>query len=149
MADPAVSTDTAAPTGATAPTATSASAGSRAPKNDTLNQAIVRCMRAWNYAYKKEAADIDEDSSDYPAEKAGNEAYLKATPPLTGYKNICDFIACINFASMTGIITHSHAEHYLANAKLALSAVLRQPKSSTGEPSRLGRPPKSSAAGEK
>jgi hypothetical protein len=74
MADPAVSTDSAA----TAPT------GSKAPKDkdDAENKAIVRCMRAWNYAYKKEAA---EDSSDYEAEKAANEAYLKATPPLVGW----------------------------------------------------------------
>jgi hypothetical protein len=115
MADPAVSTDTAP----CAPEGTSVHADTTAPKDDTANKAIVRCMRAWNYAYKKKAAD--EDSTGYQAEKAGNEAYLKATPPLVGYKNICDFIACINFASMTGIITRSEATHYLAIASRAAS----------------------------
>ena len=137
MADATVSTDT----------APCAPEGTSVPKDDPGYKAIVRCMRAWNYAYKKEAAD--EDATGYQAEKAGNEAYLKATPPLVGYKNICDFIACINFASMTEIITRSEATHYLANAKLALSAVLRQPRPFTGEPRPLGRPPKSSATEEK
>jgi hypothetical protein len=85
-------------------------------------------MRSWNYAYKKEAADIDDDESDYPAQKAGNEAYLRDTPPLSGIKNICDFIACINFASMTDIVTHREAAHYLANARVALAALSLVPK---------------------
>jgi hypothetical protein len=97
-------------------------------------------MRAWNYTYKKGRA---EDLSDYQAEKAANEAYLRAAPPLRGYKNICDFIACINFGSMTGIVRQFEAEHFLANAKLALSAVLRKPKPLSSEPRPLGRPPKS------
>jgi hypothetical protein len=100
-------------------------------------------MRAWNYTYKKEAANLGEGESDWPAEKAANKAYLRAAPPLRGYKNICDFIACINFGSMTGIVRQFEAEHFLANAKLALSAVLRKPKPLSSEPRPLGRPPKS------
>lgn len=133
MADLIVSTNTAAALSVTSdPTPVAAPAGSRArkPKNDTGDEAIVRCMRAWNYTYRKVAADLDEDSSSYPAEKAANQAYLRAAPPLRGYDNICDFIACINFASMTDIIIHREAAHYLANAKLALSAVLRKPETS-------------------
>jgi hypothetical protein len=91
------------------------------------NATIVRCMKAWNYAYRKEAENLD-DESDYPAHKAANEAYLRAMPHLNGYENICDFIACISFASMTDIITHSEAEHYLANARLALAAFFHRPK---------------------
>src|SRR5580692_12337059 len=86
---------------------------STAPKHHTENQAILRCMRAWNYAYKKVADDLDEDENDYPAQKAGNKAYLRTVPPLNGFENICDFISCINFASMTDIISHNEAEHYL------------------------------------
>src|SRR5579863_2615922 len=80
-----------------------AQAGSRSRKemrNDeggAADDAIVRCMKAWNYAYKKESADLDEGEDDYPAEKAANEAYLRDAPPLNGLKNICEFIACINF----------------------------------------------------
>lgn len=145
MADTTVSTDTApcASEGANAP------AGSSAPKKDTANQAIVRCMRAWNYAYKKEAADLDKDDSDYEAKQAANQAYLRATPPLAGYKNICNFIACINFACMIDLISPIKAQQYLANAKIAILAVCHRPKSLAGAPRPLGRPPKSPAAEEK
>ncbi|MGA2207809.1 MAG: hypothetical protein ABSG10_13865 [Terracidiphilus sp.] len=143
MANSAVSTDTAPG----APEGTSVLAGTTAPKDDPGYKAIVRCMRAWNYAYKKKAAD--EDTTDYQAKQAANQAYLRATPPLAGYKNICDFIACINFACMIDLISPIKAQQYLANAKIAISAVCHQPKSSTGEPRPLGRPPKSSAAEEK
>ena len=119
----------------TAPAATAASAGttaparSRKPQNpDDENESIVRCMKAWNYAYKKAVADIDEDESDYPAQKAGNEAYLRAIPHLNGYENICDFIACISFASMTDIVSHRETELYLGNARVALAALSLRPK---------------------
>ena len=92
------------------------------------NATIIRCMKAWNYAYRKEAEDLDDDESDYPAHKAANEAYLRAMPHLDGYENICDFIACVSFASMTDIVTHSEAEHYLAHARLALAAIYHRPK---------------------
>ncbi len=48
-------------------------------------------------------------------------------PALAGYKNICDFVACINYASMTGVIIHTDAAHYLANAKIALSTIYHNP----------------------
>jgi hypothetical protein len=131
MADTTVSTDTAAaelPI-STAPAISATPARSKARKDkDDDDKAVVSCMRAWNYAYKKEAANLGEGESDYPAEKAANQAYLRETPPLSGHENICDFIACINFASMTGIVTHREAAHYLANARIALAALSLQPK---------------------
>jgi hypothetical protein len=151
MADTTVSSDPVAgapPTSTAladkaAPAGTSASIGKKPRTPNDENESIVRCMDAWNYAYKKKAADLDDDESDYPAEKAGNEAYLRATPPLVGYENICQFIACINFAVMTDIITYSDAKHYRANAKLALTAAFRKPKPSADGPRPVGRPPKS------
>lgn len=41
---------------------------------------------------------------------------------------ICDFIACINHASMKGVVTHNEAAHYLANARIALAAFSLRPK---------------------
>jgi hypothetical protein len=151
---PTAPTGTTAPAATTAPTVTTAPVGKKARKRNDDNEAIVSCMRAWNYTYKKGRA---EDLSDYQAEKAANQAYLRAAPPLRGYKNICDFIACINFASISDIVIPRDAQHYLANAKLALTAVLRKPKPSTapagttdltsltdpaGERRPVGRPPK-------
>jgi hypothetical protein len=82
-------------------------------------------MRSWNYAHKKRAER--KDPTAWECEKAGNKAYLNAVPPLSGHQNICDFIACINYASMAGIIIHNDAAHYLANARIALAALSLRP----------------------
>ena len=60
------------------------------------NQTIGVCMNAWNRAHDQQAEH--KGSSNWDCEKAGNKAYLRAVPSLSGYKNICDFIACINYA---------------------------------------------------
>jgi len=118
------------------------------PKDNSVIKAINRCLRAWQYALDKESADLGEDDPDDDAWKAASGAYLRATPPLSGHENICHFIACINYASMREIVTHTQAEHFLANAKVAISAALHQPKPFTGERRPVGRPPKSPAAEE-
>ena len=118
------------------------------PKDNSVIKTINRCLDAWKYAYDKETADLDEDDPDDDAWKAASEAYLRATPPLSGHENICHFIACINYASMREFVTHAEAEHYLANAKVAISAICHQPKPFTGERRPVGRPRKSPTAEE-
>jgi hypothetical protein len=118
------------------------------PKDNSVIKTINRCLDAWQYAFDKETADLDEDDPDDDAWKAASEAYLRATPPLSGHENICHFIACINYASMREFVTHAEAEHYLANAKVAISAALHQPKPFTGERRPVGRPRKSPTAEE-
>ena len=107
--------------------------------DDSGKEAIDICRRAWNSAHD-EQAEI-KGSSNWDREKAGNKAYLEAVPALSGYKNICDFVACINYASMTGIIIHTDAAHYLANARIALSTIYHQPKLASKR--KPGRPKKS------
>ncbi len=107
--------------------ATTKAAGALQLSSDVSGkQAVEVCMSAWNRAHDEQAEH--KGSSNWDCEKAGNKAYLRAMPSLSGYKNICDFIDCINYASMTGVIIHTDAAHYLANARLALSAVYHQPK---------------------
>ncbi len=89
-------------------------------------EAIEICLEAWNRGHDEQAKD--EDSTEYDCGQAGNLAYLKATPPLSGYQNICDFIACINYGSMTDIVRHRDAKIYLENARIALSALCHRPK---------------------
>jgi hypothetical protein len=89
-------------------------------------QPVELCINAWNRAHSEQAEH--KGSSNWECEKAGNKAYLRAVPPLSGHKNICDFIDCINYASMIGVVTHADAAHYLANARIALSAIYHQPK---------------------
>jgi hypothetical protein len=107
-------------------TSINGAAATKTSSDDPGKNAIDICRRAWSSAHD-EQAEI-KGSSNWECEKAGNKAYLKAAPSLSGYKNICDFIACINYASMTGVIIHTDAAHYLANAKIALSALYHQPK---------------------
>jgi hypothetical protein len=102
-----------------------AAAATQTSSGDSGKDAIDVCMRAWNSTYDKRAED--DNPSAYECEKAGKKAYLKAVPSLSGYKNICDFIACINYASMTDLISHADAAHYLANARIALSTVYHDP----------------------
>jgi len=105
------------------------------------NEAVERCNRAWQRAYNKELANIDEDESDYPAKKAGNQAYLRAMPPLSGYQNICDFIACVANALVIDSIATCDAKRLFAAAKIAITAVRSEPappKSSRPELSKGG-----------
>ena len=112
---------------------------SDSPQND----AVERCNRAWQRAYNKEVADIDEDEDTYPAKKAGNAAYRRAMPPLSGYQNICDFIACVTQAYMWDIIRHQQANHLFAAVKIALCALRQQPEPANSTRRGPGRPRKS------
>jgi hypothetical protein len=103
------------------------------------NPAVNRCIRAWNRAYNAEFADSDDE---FEAEKAGLRAYCRLMPPLAGYDNICNFIACVTYATLTEIMRQSDAEHYLEAAKIALTAVRQECKSPDAVPKRMGRPPK-------
>jgi len=118
--------------------ASSVQSARRKPARGGQTRAISKCLRAYDRAYKKALTLLDEDQSDFEACRAGNEAYLRATPPLCGYENICDYIACISYASMTEVIRHKDAEHYINIARAALSAFFHQPRP-------VGRPPKPSA----
>jgi len=122
--------------------------GQDAPERPTENAAVTRCIRAFQRAYKKELDDLDEDESKFPAEEAGREAYLRALPPLSGFENVRDFVACIAYADLTGIIRQSDAAHFLDSAKVALTLVRYEPGRLASAPKRLGRPPKSSPAEE-
>ncbi len=125
MASTAISTITAA----SASAKSAALIGSGTTKNtedDSGGKIIASCMRSWNYAHNKRAEGNNPTA--WECQKAGNKAYLNAVPPLSGHQNICDFIACINYASMAGIVTHRDATHYLANARIALAALSLRPK---------------------
>ena len=91
------------------------------------NEAVERCNRAWQRVYNKELANIAEGESDYPARKAANQAYQRVMPPLSGYQNICDFIACIGHALVIDAIFPPDAARLLAVTKIAIGAVRHGP----------------------
>lgn len=118
------------------------------PDRLTENDAVARCVRAWRITMKKQRAKLSKGESDYKAEQAAKCAYLLAMPPLSGYENICDFIACVTNGSMLGAIRQDDAEHYFAAAKIALGALRLDPKPAGIAARRPGRPRKSPAAEE-
>ena len=93
------------------------------------NPAVARCIRAWHRAYKKEIADseIEEGESLYPAEKAGNMAYINCLPPLAGRENIRNFIACVTQALVLDILAKFEVMPLLYAAQVAASAAGREP----------------------
>lgn len=98
------------------------------PDRPSDNPSVLRCIRAWNRAYRKKLNELDEDESDYPATEAGKRYYLRAMPPLAGYQNISDFIACVTYAELTEIIRHSEAENFFGAVKVALGALRQESK---------------------
>ena len=111
---------------------------------DRLNEnaAVARCVCAWRLTMSNERAELDEDESEFEAKQAANDAYLAAMPPLDGYENIRDFIACVTCASMMDVIRQKDAEYYLAAAKIALAVLRHEPKHADSAPRRPGRPRK-------
>ena len=98
------------------------------PDRPSDNPSVGRCIRAWNRAYQKKLKELDEDEDDFEAEEAGKHAYLRAMPPLAGYENIRDFIACVTYAEVVEIILPLNAARYLEGAKIALGALRHEAK---------------------
>jgi hypothetical protein len=106
--------------------------------------AVLRCARAWGVAFDK-ATDEGADEDD--ADEEAKSAYLRSMPPLAGFENVRDYIACVSFAQVAEVIVSFQAESLLATAKVALAAVRQEGRLLSSEPKRLGRPPKSIPTG--
>jgi Na+/glutamate symporter len=88
------------------------------------NTAVARCLNEWERVYKAEKAKRKDD---YDATEEAEKAYRDAMPPLSGYENIRDFIACVAHAMIVGAIADNQASKLLYAAQVALSAVRCQP----------------------
>jgi hypothetical protein len=102
------------------------------------NPSVRRCIRAWNLAFNKAMAEDDDTDA---AELEAKSAYLRTMPPLAGFENVRDFIACICYAQIAELIQNYEAVNLLASAKVALAAV-RQEGRLHPSVKRPGRPPK-------
>ncbi len=92
------------------------------------NPAVQRCRKAWEDAYDEKMLTLGENADDDAAQNAGNRAYLCTLPPLSGYENIRDFIACVMHALVLNVVDPEAVEDYLAGAKVALSALRQEPQ---------------------
>jgi len=101
-----------------------APSGANGPIAAASNSAVTRCMDAWKCAYRAEFAKC-EDKGD--ACEAAEKAYRDAMPPLSGYENIRDFIACVVNAMLIGAIDDNQGTKLLYGAQVALTTLRRQP----------------------
>jgi hypothetical protein len=81
------------------------------------NPAVARCCDAYTTAFMAAFADDPEDEFD--ARSHGKDAYRKALPPLSGNRNIRDFIACVAYGILIEAIDDSRGTRLLYAAQVA------------------------------
>lgn len=90
--------------------------------NTQNHRAVQRCLNAGRAAY---AAAQTRHESEYKCEESFKEVYLEALPDLSTYENVCDFITCVTYAMIIGVMYEKETRSYLYAAQVALSAVRR------------------------
>jgi hypothetical protein len=92
------------------------------------NDAVAVCAGAWQ---KIHTATLKKTENLYTAERCANIVYRLAMPPLSGYQNICDFIACVGYGMLLGAIKPENGTKLLYAAQVALSTIPQQAKTQT------------------
>lgn len=106
------------------------------PESDNLdNAALERCIKAWHRTFDLASIHPDDESLDLVGEEdefASTHAaiaFREAMPPLVGYENIRDFIACATYGMLNGTLDWDESREFLAAAKIAIALLKAQPKS--------------------
>jgi hypothetical protein len=99
------------------------------PSPKPSNAAIKRCMTAYKRVYDKylEGKERTRTLKSCAAFWAG-PAYCAAMPPLAGYENIRDFIACAAHGILIEAIPEKRANQLLYAAQIALVSLNYEPK---------------------
>ena len=92
------------------------------------NPAVALCTEVWQ---KIHAATLERTKSPYTGERCAGKAFRLAMPPLSGYRNICDFIVCAGYGMLLGAIKEENGTKLLYSAQVALATVPRQSKTQT------------------
>jgi len=92
------------------------------------NHAVAHCAAVRDKAYRQNFA---KTKNEYKAADAAVAAYRKALPPLCGYDNICDFIACVSYGMLTKAIDEDSGTKLLYAAQIALSTLAPRSKTQT------------------
>jgi hypothetical protein len=104
---------------------TDSTPGNSSEPTTPTNPAVERCCEARKLTYQAEKA---KHTTDYDAAKEASRAYRNAMPPLSGYENTCNFIACVAHGILTGSIDGKTGTKLLYAAQVALSTVRLRPK---------------------
>ena len=93
------------------------------------NPAVALCNEV---CQKIHAATLKQTRN--TAERCAGKAFRLAMPPLSGYRNICDFIACAAYGTLLGAIKDENGSEFLYAAQVALATVPRESKTSKIQP---------------
>jgi hypothetical protein len=96
------------------------------------NPAVAHCTESWK---KIHAATFEKTRNVYTAERCAAKAYRLAMPPLSGYHNICDFIACAGYGILLGAFKNEMGTKLLYAAQVALASLPREAKNLPRTPS--------------
>jgi len=91
------------------------------------NPAVALCCEARNRVYLEQKA---RHRDEFDANCEANKAFRNAMPPLSGYENICNFVACVAHGILTGSIEGKNGSKLLYAAQVAFSTVRHQPEPS-------------------
>lgn len=101
------------------------------------NEAIKRCTKAWKRTFDLASIHPDDESlvlvgeeDEFASEHAGI-AFREALPPLVGYENIRDFIACVTYGRLNGTLYWDECRELLGAAKIAMALLKAEPKPPT------------------
>jgi hypothetical protein len=92
------------------------------------NPAVALCTEVWQ---KIHAEPLEQTRNLYTAERCAGKAFRLAMPPLSGYQNICDFIACAGYAMLLGAIKNESGTKLLYAAQVALATLPKESKTQT------------------
>jgi len=92
------------------------------------NPAVALCVEVWQKVHR---ATWEQTCNPYAAERCAGKAYRLALPPLTGYQNIRDFIACASYGILLGAIKPGIGTKLAYTAQVALLALSQQSKTLT------------------
>jgi hypothetical protein len=84
------------------------------------NPAVAHCWEAQELVYR---LSMEKKKGRVIALLNASEAYCRAMPPLVGYENICDFIACVGYGLLTRVFLGEMATRLLYAAQVALSTI--------------------------
>jgi hypothetical protein len=95
------------------------------------NPAVAHCVEVWKTIQDLLRAEgHTHATSDYEAARA----FRHALPPLIGYQNICDFIACVNYGILIGAVKDPIAGKLLYGAQVALSTIPKKERTQVPGP---------------
>jgi hypothetical protein len=89
------------------------------------NPAVALCNEVW---VKIHHATWEKTRNLCSAARCAGQAYRLALPSLSGYQNICDFIACVGYGILLGAIKPDIGTKLLYAAQVALGAIPRESK---------------------